>query len=126
MRGVREQLEKVSRNLALAESAEQHRAIAAVFDELTEREVALSAEIATSPPPASSAYSVESEVEAALGFVGKLTALADEPLEVGSARLAFELSNLRLFLRFTPLKLKKRTVNRVVAGVVTLGAETPQ
>ena len=41
------------------------------------------------------------------------------------AKEAFGLANAKLFLRFQPVRKKRRTVIRIAGGVVTLGAAPP-
>lgn len=109
------------RNLALAESDAHFKAIAGVLDELTERQKKLESEIqdltameARSPDP-------DVTINALLAVVERLVELDDSPAKMQSAQEIFALTHLRLFLRFQPVKLKKRTVNRVRGGVVTFG-----
>ncbi len=52
--------------------------------------------------------------------------LTEQPEDFSKVKEIFDLTNLRMFLQFKPKKLTKRTVNKLVGGVVVFGeAETP-
>lgn len=62
----------------------------------------------------------------ALQLVDNLTKLAEQPEDFSKAKEIFDLTNLRMFFRFEPKKLTKRTVNKLVGGVVVFGdADAP-
>jgi hypothetical protein len=67
----------------------------------------------------------EVEVEAALQVLDRLAELATEGHNYALAKEAFELANAKLLLRFQAVPKKRRTVNRIASGVVTLGAAPP-
>jgi hypothetical protein len=67
----------------------------------------------------------EAEVEAALQVLDRLAELAREGHNYALDKEAFELANAKLFLRFQAVPKKRRTVNRIASGVVTLGAAPP-
>jgi hypothetical protein len=114
-------LEKVSKNLALAETPDQYKAIAAVFDGLKTRRVRLEADIAVTESAAPRKTDLESEVRAAMELARRLTALAGSPTGIKAAGEVFRLTNARLFLGFRPVPEKNRTLNRVIGGVATFG-----
>jgi hypothetical protein len=47
--------------------------------------------------------------------------LIDNESDLAKNGEAFELLNVRLFVEFQPVKIKRRTVNRLFRGVVTFG-----
>lgn len=59
-------------------------------------------------------------------LVGRLTELTEQSEDFSKAKEIFDLTNLRMFLRFEPKKLTKRTVNKLAGDVVVFGeAGTP-
>ena len=61
----------------------------------------------------------------ALKLVRHLTDLADDPNTLEKAAEVIELADLKLFLKFKSVKLKKRVVNKIAGGVVTFGNAAP-
>jgi hypothetical protein len=117
---------KVGRNMALAETPEQRRVTAEVFEDLNRQVVQLQAEIAVEPRQPLEKHQVAREVDAALSLLDRLGELAGNDTNLVAISELFQILNARLFLRFAPIKLKKRKVNRVSTGVVTFGdAEAP-
>ena len=51
--------------------------------------------------------------------------LVAAPDKLGSIGDLFRLANVRMYLEFAPVKVKKRTLNKLVGGVLTLGAAEP-
>ncbi|MFH1266504.1 MAG: recombinase family protein [Planctomycetota bacterium] len=129
--GVQAELKTVSGNLARAKTAAQYDAISATFEELTSRKASLSARIAEEESRVRRTGDVETEVAAAVNLLHHLADLvADVDGLADSDRLdlagqAFRLTNAQLFLRFQPVKVKKRVLNKVAGGVVTFGAAAP-
>lgn len=121
---VQRELERVTQNLARAESPEQYKAVAKVFEELQNREAALKAEIAKLESQTTPVNSAE-EVDAAVSLSERLVELAKDQSDFAAAREVFDLANARLFLRFRPIRLKKRTLNKLETGVVTFGDAAP-
>lgn len=120
---VRRELKLAERNLALAENEKQFRAIAAIVEELRQREASL--ELTTKSAPPRTRRDVDSEVQSALQLVDRLTEASADVQNLALAKEAIDLANGKLFLQFRPLLLKKRTVNKITGGVVTLGAARP-
>lgn len=69
--------------------------------------------------------SPEADVEAALELAKRLTDLANGPGSLKIAAEAIRLADLKMFLRFEQTPKGKRTLNKVVSGVVTLGLAEP-
>ena len=122
---VAEEKETVTRNMALAQSPEQFQAMAAVFDEHKLRESKLQNELSEAAARLSESTDVDGEINKALGLLNRLTELGSSAESLATAGELFRLANARLFLRFTAVKLKKRVVQRVAGGVVTLGSAKP-
>ena len=118
-------LDRVSENLARAETAEQFEAIKAVFDKLTEEAKSMRVEIAAAECQASTVVDADSAVETAMTIVHQLTDLASNPGDLTAGRQIFDLLNARLFLGFHAVKPKKRVINKIKAGVVTFGDAPP-
>ena len=122
---LRREIKQAERNLAFATSQENFQAIEAIIADLRKREQSLAAQQALSEARIQSTSDEESEVEAALQVLERLAELAADGRDYALAKEAFGLANARLFLRFQPVPKKRRTVNRIAGGVVTLGAAPP-
>lgn len=122
---VRADMEKVSRNLALAENPDQYRAVAAVFEDLKQREALLTRELAELQSSTGNDIDMASEVRKTLELAERLAELANREGAGDRAAELFRLSNARLFLAFSPVQLKKQVRNRITGGVVTFGAASP-
>jgi len=102
--------------------------LSAAFEELTSRETSLSAKIVQEESQARHTGDTEAEVATALNVVHRLVDLvAETDGSVDADRLdlagqAFKLTNARLFLRFRPVQIKKRLLNKLAGGVVVFGA----
>jgi hypothetical protein len=122
---VRVKLERVGQNLALAEGADQYRAVAAVFDDLKKQQNGLEAEVHQLEQLAGTTCDPEAEVAAALAGLDRLAELTAAAQDLGGEGQLFRQLNARMFLRFTEGRWKKRVVNKMVSGVVTFGATPP-
>lgn len=121
-----QELETVSNNLARAKTDIQYTATAKIFDQLQEKKKQLEAELGLLKRQAEPVDSIDSDVDQVMQLVGRLTELAEQSEDFSKAKEIFDLTNLRMFLRFEPKKLTKRTVNKLVGGVVVFGeAEAP-
>ena len=120
---VRIKRERVGQNLAFAEGPAQFRAIAKVFEDLKQQESLLEKEVLQLEKNTKT-YDMDKELGAALAGLDRMAELAGMKNLESSGQL-FRLVNARLFLRFTEVKLKKRTVNKMMSGVVTFGARAP-
>lgn len=119
-------LEKISRNTALADSPDQFKAMATVFDEVKQRHAALQAEIAAAEKKVNvGSTDINAEIRAAMGMINRLTKVVAEPNGFEAAREIFDLTNVRLFLKFRPVQVKKRVLNKLTGGVVTFGSAPP-
>jgi hypothetical protein len=119
-------LTKTARNLALADDEMHHRAIAEVYNGLLSEKAALKSEIqslgkTSHKRPAT----VKSEVEAALARLNHLADLVTDPENLLAAGEAIRQVNLRVFLSFKQVQVKKRKLNKVAGGVVTFGSTPP-
>jgi hypothetical protein len=115
-------LERVSGNMALAETPEQYKAVAAVFERLQERKTALEAELAAAEAQIVPQGRADDEIAAALDLAENLTDLVAGADDLSAASEIIRLANARLYLRFTPMQRGKRTVNCLQGGILTLGA----
>src|SRR5436309_12118096 len=64
-------------------------------------------------------------VQAALDLVWRLPELTADPNKCEIVGEAFRMVNARLFLRFQQVQAKKRKLNKLVGGTITLGACPP-
>jgi len=119
---VQSQLETVSRNMALARTAGQFKAISAMFDQLTAEATSLRTRIGEAESEAKHAPDAEAEIAGAMEVVQRLTDLVSSSNGLDFAGEAFRLANARLFLRFRPVQVKKRLLNKVAGGFVVFGA----
>ena len=107
--------------MALAETPEQFQAVAAVFDELKQHEVALQADLAKIPSKPGQT-DIESEVKAALEFAEDLVARLGEGMDFAMARQVLDSTNAKLYLSFCPTKVKKANIEQTKGGIVTFGS----
>ena len=113
------------RNLALARDEQQYKAIASVFDDLKRRETELQNEIHQNGLKEKNDRRPDELVAAALALFNKLPELVDDEDNLAAIGQAFRLVNLRLFLRFEKIQVKRRLLNKVAGGVVTFGNAPP-
>ncbi len=119
---LREELNTVSSNMSRAKTEAQYNAISADFEELRDRESRLAARIADEQSNLSHGRDAETEITAALGIVERLIEVMADSGRLDLAGQAFQMTNARLFLRFHPVQVKKRLLNKVAEGVVVFGA----
>lgn len=122
---VEKQLNQATQNLARAKTDEQYKAIAQVFNELSEQAKSLQAEIATGEGQLNTTSDADAAIDVAMEIIRRLPALARNVEDLATARKTFDLVNARLFLAFRPVKVKRRTLNRINGGVVTFGDAAP-
>jgi hypothetical protein len=120
---VRKELKIAERNLALAENEKQFRAIAAIVEELRQREVSLN--LATNNASLQTPRNADMEIEAALQLADRLVEVGKDSHNLELAKEAIDLANAKLFLTFRPIRTKRRTLNKIAGGIVTLGAARP-
>lgn len=116
---------KIEENLARAENDDQYQAIARVFSQTCAQQDRLTAEIAASEAESAAPKDADSEVTMAMEIIRQLTELAAQEGGLASAREIFDLVNARMFLGFRPVRVKKRTFNKVSGGIVTFGEAPP-
>ena len=117
-------LATAKRNMALAQNEEHHRAVAEVYDGLLAEHESLSAAI-TSAANKPQKTNPEAEVQAALAAFDRLPDLVQDERNLAAIGEAIRLVNVRLFLAFEPVQVKKRTLNKISRGVVTFGTAPP-
>jgi hypothetical protein len=122
---VERKIETVGRNMALAETAEQHKVTAAVFEELKEESSRLRARLdGLRPSPVSA--DPGREVELALDGLDRLHELANEtgagPAAAGELIRRID---ARLYLNFRAVERGRRTINVPSGGVLTFGSTPP-
>jgi hypothetical protein len=109
----------------LAKTEVQHEAAAEVLEDLAKQKKSLAVEIVSAKALVILANKPEAEVEAALAVLGRLPKLVADQHNLAAIGKAFGLVNLRLFLKFKKVQVKKRTLNRLDHGVVTFGEASP-
>ena len=119
---LQEELKTVSSNMSRAKTEAQYTSISADFEELRDYESRLAARIADEESNLSHGGDAEAAVTAALGIVQRLTEVMADSGRLDLAGQAFQMTNARLFLRFHPVQVKKRLLNKVAEGVVAFGA----
>jgi hypothetical protein len=119
---VQAQLKTVSGNMALAKRPDQFEAMSSMFDTLKTQETSLKAQIAEMDCQLGQVRDAEAEVAAAMGIVQRLTELVSDSDGLNLADEAFWLTGARLFLRFQPVQVKRRLLNKVAEAVVVLGS----
>lgn len=119
------QRDQVSQNLARSKTDEQYRAIAAVFDQLSDQANSIRAEIADAEGQLANTGNADAAVETAMEIVHQMTQLARNCEDMGAARQVFGLLNARLFLGFHAAKVQNRILNKITGGVVTFGDAPP-
>ena len=122
---VESQRDSVSQNLARAQTEEQYQAIAKVFDQLCERARLLESKLKAAEDQLSNTTNLDSTIAAAMEIIPRMTDLASGSEGFATPRQVFDLLDARLFLRFRQARTKKRTLNKIHSGVVTLGNASP-
>jgi hypothetical protein len=107
-------------NLARADSDEQFKAISARFNELAIQKKAIKNHLAIAQANRQP-RDVESEVISAMSAARRLADLPRAGADLAAVTRLFQVANPKLYLRFGSKLLKKRSVNRVDSGVLTLG-----
>jgi hypothetical protein len=117
----RRKRERAAENLALADGPGQYRAIAAVFESLSQEESRLEAELEQAERASGLPVDLVAEVEAAWATADRLVESEPDAEDLVAAGELFRALNVRLFLDFKEVKPKKRTLNVVTKGMVTFG-----
>jgi hypothetical protein len=79
-------------------------------------------QIAASEAAQATAMNVDAEVAKAMSLIQQLDQLATHTESLLSITRLFESVNARLFLKFEAVRPKKRIINRVCGGILTLGS----
>lgn len=120
-------LEIARRNLARARSDEEYAAVAGEFEKLQQRKKQIEQDLAAVDGSSTASEGSRSdEIASALAVFGHLKELLGGDL--GTYRLLgelFEVTNLRMFLQFSPVQEGKRKLQGLVSGVVTIGDVKP-
>ena len=115
----------IEKNMARAKNDRQFEAMAKQFDELEREEVKCQQELAKTRSTSSKQDDPQKEVTAALALLDRLPEPASKSDNLGAIGGALALVNLRMFLAFEKRQVKKRQLNKVAYGVVTLGNAPP-
>ena len=116
---------QIAANLARAKTDDQFQAIEVEFNQLAEQTKSLQAQIAAAERQLNKPNDADSGVDVAMGVIRQLTELARDGTDLGKVWKVFDLLNARLFLKFHPVREKKRTLNKIQGGVVTFGNAPP-
>jgi hypothetical protein len=119
-------LTTMTRNMALANTKEQFDAMSRVFDDTDRTRAAIQEEItaAERQTPIHN-DTAEGEVEKALSLLDRLPELVGDGADSHAAHEIIKIVDTRLYLRFRPTIVGKRTLNKLVGGVVTAGSVEP-
>jgi hypothetical protein len=115
---LREKLERAGENLALAEGPDEYRAVRKVFEQLKIQEKLLQAQVQQLEEVASKAQDIDAEIAAALDAFDRMPNLATAAQDLSTVGTLFRQFNARLFLRFTEVCGKKRSLNKLFMGFV--------
>lgn len=115
-------LDKVTENMALAETPDQRAATAKVFNAMMAEKKELELAIQELKAKKAEFAGREGEVEKALGLLDRLAERSQNLQESTETVRLFSELDVRLFLRFEPMARGKRTVNTLVGGMLTMGA----
>src|SRR3954454_5828911 len=105
---LQEDLRTISSNMARAKTDEQYQAVSTQFDQLKDREGVLQIKLAEAKVQTNS--NAEIDVKAVIGALQKLLALSNEN-KLKLASEALRQADAKLFLAFSELAVKKRTLN---------------
>lgn len=119
------ELETTKVNMARAKTPGQFQAISDEFEKLTQQLAQATSELEAVERQRQVGTNVDTEVTAAMNALTLLPELVAQDTDLTAVTKAFELVNARLFVKFEPVKLTKRTVNRVRYGKLVFGAEEP-
>ncbi|MCI0334113.1 MAG: recombinase family protein [Planctomycetes bacterium] len=115
------QLARIQRNLALAESDELFGSISEVFAELKSTALRVEREVASLERLSQTPSSVETEVAIAIEIIARLKELAADASNLPALSQLFKQVNVQVYLRFLPVKKRRRTENKMTGGVLTWG-----
>ncbi len=119
---VKTKLDRAEQNLPLAETPQQFKIVASVFEDLGRQQKKLETDLAALRQAGTAAMDLEAEVAAAVALAHRLTDLAADFENYAAISEVFQQVNVRLFMRFQEVQEKKRKLNKLVSGVVTFGS----
>jgi hypothetical protein len=121
---VRDELQTITINMARALNEDQFRAISSQFDQLKAREFSLSERLKE--------CETKENVDPSKIDIKRITDGFERLLSTSGynehphlACEAIRQANVKLFLKFSPTKVKNRTLNKITSGVITLGDASP-
>jgi hypothetical protein len=122
---LRRKRERVSQNLAFAENADQRKAIATIFDQVSQDVKVMELQLRQAEQSAKNAPDLEDDIAAALADFDRLVELAADDTNLWAIGELFRQVDAKLFLRFEQIQPNKRKINKVAGGVVTFGTSPP-
>jgi hypothetical protein len=115
-------LKRAVRNLSLADDDFQFREISAVVKGMQAEKKACEQAISVQESQTKSKSNIEDEIATILNSMSQLQELASDSNNLPAIGSLFTQLNLRLYLRFMPVQKKKRIENKLVGGVLAMGA----
>lgn len=110
------------KNMTLETDSILKAAMRSIVVELQTRVKTLKGELQNQAEMVGERPSLEGQVTAALREFDELPRLAGDPSNLPAIGDLFRRVDVQLFLRFHPVQLKKRVVNRLSDGIITIGA----
>jgi len=118
-------LEKIERNMAEADTPAQLSAMKKAFNETSEKVAELKRQLETLQSKTVDRSELDGRLARAMQLLDELPEIAAEAGRLGTCAKLFQAVNLRMFLSFEEVQKKKRKVNQLVGGIVTLGSAPP-
>jgi hypothetical protein len=118
---IQRQIGLAEKNLARAETDDDHKAISKMLQSMRDQKRRLSQELTLLDANQVTASDSEGAVAMAIKFGQQLVELADSPENLGRVGTLFKALDVQLYLRFHPVQKKKRVVNKLASGVLTIG-----
>jgi hypothetical protein len=112
-------------NMARAKTPGQFDAISDEYEKLAQQLAQAQSELEAIERRRQTSTNVDNEVAAAMNALKILPELITQDTDLTTVTEAFDMVNARLFVKFEPVKLTKRTVNRVRFGKLAFGSEEP-
>ena len=109
----------------VADNDTQYKAMKAVFEELRTEHAKLLSEMRSMKKNTAANHDSEAEVDAAMQSFEMLEELVKDASNLAAIGEYIKQLNVKLFLRFAPERSGKRTLNKLVCGVMTTGMEPP-
>jgi len=120
-----DELKTTKANMSRAKTKKQFEVVSEHFEKLTQQIIKVEIELREIDSRSERPKSIDMEVTAAMAAMVHLPKLVAEDTDLSAVTKAFAAVNARLFVKSEPVKLKKRTVNRVRFGKLTFGSEEP-